>query len=587
MATTNTKWKIATLKTGRHCHGAVAIDEQRALVVGGYGDDNTYLDSVEVFDISTGPSIQDSTTYPFLNTKRHSCGCVKIGNRVFVIGGHMIDCVLKSVECLDLDKDNISQGWTYKANMNTARYGFGVAAHDNYIYVFGGTIRYGGFLSSVERYDVENDKWTTLNATMNQPLSFLSAVTVKNTIYLIGGREDNYDEVLVNTLQVFDVETEQFETNHGENMPKPLKAASAFAIGKWIVACAGYGSVNESFSKDVFLYDTENDTWQSYTDVMNDDEARHSHAAVVLNGTDIVLMGGLESINDATDSIVHISFQDLTGFGPYKIRSEHKAVVINDSPKYFPDRLEYRIYAEALVELIKQMSGTDSSFCVSLDAPWGAGKTFLYKLIKALLQNKFEELENKKPNAIKNNEARTFWDDFREKFTTALGGTNIHSTVKLISFRIKAYIECSWERLTFPFQRNFHEKLWDLFKSDFSLKECRAVALIILIMANIVIMVVTALVATCIIIPLFCLHLVKNVILDFVHSPSNSAFRNIVELMQRKHVKREDKVQNDEVVRIAAMLILSILVWIPLWMVFFILNFINHIFYCIGEYKFY
>ena len=89
--------------------------------------------------------------------------------------------------------------------MNTSRRNFGVEAHGNYIYVVG-VMNSRGYLSSssVEHYyDGDNDNWTTLNATMNQSLAYLSAVTtVNDKIYLIGGKDDDYKAV------VFDVNTE-------------------------------------------------------------------------------------------------------------------------------------------------------------------------------------------------------------------------------------------------------------------------------------------------------------------------------------------------------------------------------------------
>jgi len=60
----------------------------------------------------------------------------------------------------------------------------GVCSLDQYIYAVGG---YDGSsqLSSVERYDVGSDQWTTVTS-MNCPRSALGVSVVNNSIYAIG-----------------------------------------------------------------------------------------------------------------------------------------------------------------------------------------------------------------------------------------------------------------------------------------------------------------------------------------------------------------------------------------------------------------
>jgi len=60
----------------------------------------------------------------------------------------------------------------------------GVCSLDQYIYAVGG---YDGSiqLSSVERYDIASDQWTTVTP-MNCPRSALGVSIVNNSIYAIG-----------------------------------------------------------------------------------------------------------------------------------------------------------------------------------------------------------------------------------------------------------------------------------------------------------------------------------------------------------------------------------------------------------------
>jgi len=60
---------------------------------------------------------------------------------------------------------------------------------------------------------------------------------------------------------------------------------------------------------------------------------------------------------------------------------------IDDSP-HGPDRLGHQLIADALVATAKKVESPNASLCVGLYAPWGSGKTFLWRLIKKTLQKK-------------------------------------------------------------------------------------------------------------------------------------------------------------------------------------------------------
>ena len=68
----------------------------------------------------------------------------------------------------------------------------------------------------------------------------------------------------------------------------------------------------------------------------------------------------------------------------------------NDSPKLSPDRLGYHVYAEGLSEVVRKVENPMTSLCVGLFAPWGAGKTFFWKLIRDDLEQKTNEVTDEK-----------------------------------------------------------------------------------------------------------------------------------------------------------------------------------------------
>jgi hypothetical protein len=56
-----------------------------------------------------------------------------------------------------------------------------------------------------------------------------------------------------------------------------------------------------------------------------------------------------------------------------------------------------------------------------------------------------------------------------------------------------------------------------------------------------------------------------------------------IDVKSNEDISEKDKNEEDRIVKITATIILGILVWIPLWIVFFIVNIVDHVFYCIGE----
>ena len=254
-------------------------------------------------------------------------------------------------------------------------------------------------------------------------------------------------------------------------------------------------------------------------------------------------------------------FANLTSldidFDPYKIRNEHQVVGIIDSPKYFPDRLEYRIYAEALVALVLQILGPNASFCVSLDAPWGAGKTFLYKLIKALLQNEFESEEEDAQNKRE--------EDEKNEYKISDRNVECDSIVKFMRTKITG-------------ERDKVRKLL-LLGEDGGRK--RIATTFFLIMIAFVEASITLVVCTFILCIMGCLVLVKRIASLLVRVPSFQSFSTIVDFL-RGRINHDENDENDETIQIAAILILGALVWIPLWIVFFILSccdiFLSYIF---------
>ena len=194
-------------------HASVVVDHdnevQSIIVLGGVMKDTD--DSVIVWDSSTEQWRQG----PSLNEKRRYHAAETCNGKVYVIGGWNYDngCHnLDTIECIDVasllaNTDSSNRHWnTLSCRLSTAKNGCAaVVVHDRYIVIMGG---YNGSerLSTVEVLDTLQNKIVPLSGlTMNSPRSDFGAAVVGNSIYAVGGMNNNgnkLDSVEVLTFNV-------------------------------------------------------------------------------------------------------------------------------------------------------------------------------------------------------------------------------------------------------------------------------------------------------------------------------------------------------------------------------------------------
>jgi N-acetylneuraminic acid mutarotase len=176
-----------------------------------------------------------------------------------------------------------------------------------YIYAFGG---HNGRteLSSIERFDIPNNKWEIVNSNMNMKRYDHAAVTVGNKIYIIGGNDENYNKL--DSMEIFDVSSNTFQQENIPKLPITLIYMSAIAIGKWIVVTGT--SNNEGVRiTDSYVYDTKQNVWKDDIKCSKLSVARSFHTATVLGGDTIYICGGIDNNYNTLDSIEYIKFEDL------------------------------------------------------------------------------------------------------------------------------------------------------------------------------------------------------------------------------------------------------------------------------------
>ncbi|POI30707.1 hypothetical protein CIB84_005542 [Bambusicola thoracicus] len=192
---------IAPMRTPR-ARFQMAVLMGQLYVVGGSNGHSDDLSCGEMYE----PEIDDWTPVPELRTNRcnagrHQSAVCELGGHLYIIGGAESWNCLSSVERYNPENNT----WTLMAPMNVARRGAGVAVHDGKLFV-GGGFDGSHAVSCMEMYDPAKNEWKVMG-NMTTPRSNAGITTVANTIYAVGGFDGNE---FLNTVEVYNPESNEW-----------------------------------------------------------------------------------------------------------------------------------------------------------------------------------------------------------------------------------------------------------------------------------------------------------------------------------------------------------------------------------------
>lgn len=174
--------------------------------------------------------------------------------------------------------------WESKTSLNTERTDCDLAAIGEYLYAVGG-MGDRGYLSSIERYNEEDDKWSAVTNVPNMPKGFAVASDDEN-IYIIGGyRDGNY----INEVQVYNTVSGEWS-----NLPGMLYArdqASALYLDGKIYVFGGRDSMG--FINSYEYYSMSDNKWYKVTTGYPESLIRIGAKAVYFGGY-ICMCGGID-----------------------------------------------------------------------------------------------------------------------------------------------------------------------------------------------------------------------------------------------------------------------------------------------------
>ena len=238
---TTDRWTTkAPMLTARDATAAGVING-KLYIAGGLDDSHHVSHLLEVYD----PATDSWTTAASMPTGLGLCYAAAgvIDGKLYVAGGQSETSGQTPVSTLEM-YDPMSDTWTVKTSMPTARTTVAGAAANGRLYVAGGYLN--GYLSTLEVYDPASDTWTTASS-MPTARSFAAAAGIDGKFYVVGGGST---AGIFGTLEVYDPGTDMWTTE--TPMPTVRSTLAAAAIDGNLYAVGGVNTSGDLSTLEVF-----------------------------------------------------------------------------------------------------------------------------------------------------------------------------------------------------------------------------------------------------------------------------------------------------------------------------------------------
>jgi N-acetylneuraminic acid mutarotase len=179
---TNTWTRKADMPVPRHLHSAGVVNG-KIYVIGGVEGSIGPTKLVEEYDPATNTWRRRAD----LPTKRTGFSTSVVNGKIYAISGHQSGSLVARVD----EYEPATDTWRRRANIPTARSSLSTSVVDGKIYAIGGAkwnnvTTEGTFYATVEEYDPVTDTWT-MKSDMSTARYALSTSAVNGKIYAIGG----------------------------------------------------------------------------------------------------------------------------------------------------------------------------------------------------------------------------------------------------------------------------------------------------------------------------------------------------------------------------------------------------------------
>lgn len=214
------KWlQISSMITSRTYFSLVTLPDG-LLAIGGKHN-RVSLRSVEKYNFKSNEWVCVAS---LPNTLFSHAGCMHM-DKVYISGGCPGENFTDQVHCYDPARD----GWQICSPMNQSRGYHVMVSHNDQILVCAGNTNAGSRADvlNIETYDVETNQWTILSEA-GQGQSEAPAVQVNNQLYILGGYSWNMHSFL-DLVQCYDLDKDKWETLD-VRLPEPMTGGVACCL---------------------------------------------------------------------------------------------------------------------------------------------------------------------------------------------------------------------------------------------------------------------------------------------------------------------------------------------------------------------
>jgi N-acetylneuraminic acid mutarotase len=280
-------WRTAAPAPTKRTEVAAAMLGNRIYVVGGFEKPSlnnvinlSITPSLEEYD----PSTDQWTSKTPMPVGLHHVGIGVVDGRMYVVGGYKQSGLsMWGPVATVYAYDPVTDSWSERAPMPTARGALSVTVHDEKLYAIGG---YEGKANSgaVESYDPVSNVWSS-RAPLPTPRDHLATATASGKLYAIGGRlKGNYHRNL-SVTEVYDPGSDRW--SRAADLPTARSGMTAAQVGGRIYVFGGEGADGTYHDNDA--YDPAREMWQSMAPMPT---ARHGLGSAVMDGRIHVISGG-------------------------------------------------------------------------------------------------------------------------------------------------------------------------------------------------------------------------------------------------------------------------------------------------------
>jgi len=206
--------------------------------------------------------------------------------------------------------------WTVLANLPHALSGMAAIQYENTIYIIGGQEQ-DKISGELLRYNADSDTWSAMAA---KPTSVYAvhAGVIGEKIYLPGGV--GADGQPVNTLEVYNPRTDVW--SQAASLPEPLSDYALAAFEGQLFLFGGWNG-NEYIDR-VYVYNPAEDRWAERKPM----DKVLGGAVAVVSGSKIYLIGGIDGNQTSSAMRVYFPNREISGESAWESRSNMPATPI-------------------------------------------------------------------------------------------------------------------------------------------------------------------------------------------------------------------------------------------------------------------